>query len=158
MPLTPELFKKLYEMQLSEDHQIAWNRAATAENLKILRQTNVNFARYTCCYSRLWKIHNKPVVADNVHCPHCPQYECSDCDMYYRSDDGSNDVSTKIISNDKGLSPWTNNQIQTLERGTDVTLEKVMFYAYIAQVPLSEILVLDNGYQFDEKGTIIPEL
>ena len=62
------------------------------------------------------------------------------------------------MSNEKGLSSWNKDQISALEAGRDLTIEKVLFYAYLAQVPLSEILVLSEGYTFDKDGIIRKEI
>lgn len=153
MPLPDDLFKQFYEMQIKE-HPITWDRLSTGKKLKELREHNVNIARYTCKYSRLYKIHNLPIPSADVPCRRDPPYHCSDCYDFHKKDDGTNDVSRRIMSHEKGLSSWNKDQISALENGKDLTLEKVMFYAFLAQIPLSDILVLGEGYVFDKDGII----
>lgn len=154
MPLSPELFAQFDAMQIFQ-HPIEWNRELTGQNLKKLRETNDNLARYTCKYSRLYKIHNRLMVDPEIHCPHITPYDCSDCNEFRKRENGTNDVSTRILSKEKGLSGWRADQISAMEYGRDLTLEKVLFYAFLAQVPLSQILVLDGDYMFNSEGIIV---
>ena len=154
MPLPEHLFNQFDDMQVAQ-HPLDWDRELTGKNLKYLREHNDNLARYTCKYSRLWKINNLRFPPADIPCPHNPQYCCSDCTSFPKKKDGTNDVSPRIISREKGLSIWRADQISTLETGKDLTLEKVMLYAFLAQVPLSSILVLKEGYVFDSNGVIV---
>lgn len=153
MPLSEDLFKQFYEMQIKEQ-PIIWDRHLTGKKLRELRERNENIARYTCKYSRLYKIHNLPIPSPDIPCQHKPPYQCYDCCDFHKKEDGSNDVSRRIMSSEKGLSSWNKDQISALESGRDLTIEKVLFYAYLAQVPLSAILVLGEGYAFDKDGII----
>ena len=154
MPLPPELFEHFDAMQIVQ-HPIEWNRELTGRNLKKLRETNDNLARYTCKYSRLYKIHNRLIVDPDIPCPNDTPYVCSNCDKFHKREDGTNDVSTRILSKEKGLSTWRSDQISAMEGGRDLTFEKVLFYAFLAQVPVSQILVLDGDYMFNSEGIIV---
>lgn len=154
MPLSDELFEQFDAMQIRQ-HPIVWDKELTAKKIKELRENNANLARYACKYSRLYKLHNYRFPSSDVPCRHTPPYSCADCYEFHKRPDGTNDVSTRILSNEKGLSTWRADQISALESGRDLTLEKVFFYAYLAQVPLSQILVLAKGYTFDSNGIIV---
>lgn len=152
-PLTGDLLNQYHAMQLMQ-HPIIWDRQSTGRKLKYLRKHNENIARYTCKFSRLYKMHNFNSPSIDVPCHHEQPYQCDNCDDFYKSQTGENDVSPRIMSSEKGLSSWSKDQISALESGRDVTIEKVLFYAYLAQIPLSEILVLGEGYYFDADGII----
>lgn len=154
MPLSEELFKQFDEMQIRQ-HPLFWDKERTAKNLKTLRETNVNLARYACKYSRLYKLNNYLRPSPDIPCTHEPPYSCADCYEYRKKADGANDVSTRILSNEKGLSTWRADQISALESGRDLTLEKVLFYTFLAKVPLSEVLVLSEEYAFNSDGIIV---
>ena len=150
MPLPDALLEEFYNMQYSQ-HSAVWDRKATGKKLNELRLHNANLARYICKYSRLWKIHNFPVTDKDIPCPY--GYTCTDCNNFSKND-GKPNVSTKILSTEKNLSTWSQNEICAMERGSNLTLEKVFYYAFLAQVPLSSILVLQDGYAFDSEGII----
>lgn len=156
MPLPDELFRQLHEMKYS-NHPIEFDKDGTAQNLKRLRLTNADFARYICKFSRLYKLHNTPkdLIPNDIPCPHDPPYFCENCYEFHKRENGDNDISTRIISKEKELTNWREDQISAMENGRDLTIEKVFFYAYLAKVPLSEVLVLKNGYTFDSNGIIV---
>lgn len=144
-----DLYQEFQKMSIPAIPTIDAER--TAKRLRYLRRNNINLKKYVCRYSRLYK----EVVRrhNNDPCPNC--YNCENCDKFYDYISPSSlarcfDMETRFITD--------------VESGKNVTIQKVLLYSYISQVPLSEILIftLDKNspnpnpvFIIDNEGKVI---
>lgn len=148
-------------LSIMEFGTITFNKEETAKRLEQLRISNEELHKYVCRHSRLWKNKNMKQRKSKKNFDECPNnYDCKNCSVA-QSDDIEEDVPfdkayANISRESLGRSfGRQKSEIDNLERGTKgVTLDKIMCYAYIAKVPLSDILVLDGDFCF-ENGIIV---
>lgn len=131
---------------LNNSMTIAWDKEATRQKIQELRENNPNFKKFFCKHSRLYK----EVLSRPNQDPCDNNYDCANCQNYY------DNISFDSISRLLDINDWARQNEQT-GRNCRLTIHKVFLYAFWAQVPIQDILVLNKGYKFNEKGIIIKE-
>jgi len=128
---------------------LQWNTEKTAEKLKNLRENNIAFRKTICKHSRLYKYINKSQRRQQAECQNA--YQCDNCKDYY-TDTPSADSVARFGDFQRAA------EISNLEKGINLTFDKVLLYAYMAKVPLAEILVLNDGWEFVDNIIIKKEI
>ena len=142
-----DINKTLNDLEAIKDMErsieIAWDREATGQRIRTIRKTNPDFMKFFCKHSRLYKGIHKNKISDR--CPN--NYECANCTSYY--DDISHNTVGRVLGSDRDS--------REIENATRIPFDKVLFYCYWAKLPLSKVLVLKEGYCFNEDGVIIKD-
>ena len=130
---------------------------ATINNLRKIHESNINFRRYACCYSKLKKMHESGSNSTKYQCTHTSPYACDTCTCEDLNNNGINDVSQSFISSNSGLSWIPQKTISNVFKNDvkSVPIDMIFLYAYMSGKPLSEIIVLQHNYKIDEHGKII---
>lgn len=127
------VFFELYREMFASD--LSWDKDKTAQRLEAIRKGNENFKKYVCKHSRLYKHFNEPHREEP--CPN--NYNCETCTEFYQA-----------VSRASAARCFSRQQrdFYDLENGINVTLEKILYYAYMAKLPLEDVIVLTPGYCF----------
>lgn len=161
-------FKMLYGLgNLSNgDGAFKIDQVATGAKLRSLRRSNEWFAKNVCFYStweRSFSIYSEDQLDSDKLCQNNPRFACENCETYkkhmvtdYGNDISYNSLSLKTASSGPsyGLTSYTSQSLKQMEKGNSVTLSKILNYAFLAQVPITDIIVLKEPFYFDELGII----
>lgn len=141
---------------------------ATGERLQNLRTTNPEFGKFFCKVTRVFMandqydnlltrqdVANTPNISDNYTCHN--NFNCENCTEYSKHIASRNMKSRQLLSrsNDKGLSPYTEDKIKANESGYRYDLELILLYSMLSKTPIQELIVLKNGFHLNENGVVI---
>ena len=153
--------KLLESYQNMQFDGIRMDSKKTGERLKQIRTENENLIKYVCRHSRFFKYINrsKKIGGEKDSCGN--RYDCLNCSVAQSYEEEASYLGKKAYCNASLESlgrcfERTGKELSNMEAsGTGVTLEKIMTYAYIAKIPLSQIIVFeDDEFYFDNDGII----
>lgn len=147
-----ELFGKISCVSVDIDPQ------KTGKRMQKIRKDNENLIKYVCRHSRLFKFTMEPAkykeeaCQNNYDCQNCRIASCKEEEKTLGGKVSYINASQKSIGRCYGREV---KQISEMEsQGKSVTLMNILTYAYIAKVPLTEIIHLQEGFYFDKDGII----
>ena len=125
--------------------------------MKDLRLSNENLIKYVCRHSLLGKYTSETKTSRGCKDRCGNNFDCQNC-VYPATPEEQTETTSNHAATQEALGMCirrTAKQIGSLEnQGASVTLEMILTYAYIAKVPLHELIQLQEGYSFDENGII----
>lgn len=129
----------------------------TAMRLREIRRTEKELIKYVCRHSRLFKSVERHEKNKGAICRN--NYDCKNCRLAKNKTEEkalSGQVATREASMPSlGLCYGKDGKaIYELEHGSSVTWMNVLSYAYIAKLPITEVIQLRDGFYFDENGVI----
>ena len=138
------------------------DRVKTGERLKELRETNVEFGRTFCRISRLLDIRIASEKRDDVDSSVVCSFDCRHCRSYRtraKTGGGRVNISTPSFletGETSCLSHLGEKGVNYAENG-NFKLETLLLYSFYSKVPLTDIIVLKEGFRFDADGRLIWE-
>lgn len=156
------------ELNLLERNLPSWDnvidREATGKNLRDLRENNAEFGRTFCRLANCLDIclaqnGNRSIDKTN-QCEH--GFDCANCNSY-RTRIKPGGRRTNIVTPSFLEMGDTSNLSHLGERGVtnaengNFSLETLLLYSFYSKKPITEIIVLKNGYHFDKDGRLIWE-
>lgn len=140
----------------------------TGKRMHALRAHNPNFIKYVCRHSRMYKaddyiLHSwkDAFVKGDCHCRR--NFNCKECvpakdkaeeKKYQGRSVAYASAGQKAVSR----CHWGDDCAQKISdmesRGERIDLADILTYAYMAKVPLTEIIQLTEDYYFDENGIV----
>lgn len=156
------------ELILLEHNFPSWNdvvdRKATGARLQYLRENNAEFGRTFCrlanCLDiRLAQNGNRSIDKTN-QCEH--GFDCANCNSYrtrIKPDARRvNSVTPSFLEmgDTSNLSHLGEKGVTNAENG-NFSLETLLLYSFYSKKPITDIIVLKNGYHFDNDGRLIWE-
>ena len=155
-----ELFHLIHLKSVNIDNE------ETGKRMKIIRITNDNLIKYVCRHSRLgqnlrlFTRKKKRGKRTNNIDPCGNNFDCKNCKLSTTEREEEECINTMAYCSAGQMQLGrcygkSEKQINALEaRGECVTIENILTYAYMAKVPLTEIIQLQKGYYFDDDGII----
>ena len=146
------------------------NLTETGKRMQELRLMNANLIKYVCRHSRMYKADDyinhswhEQFITKDCHCRR--NYNCEECTpakdaKEEKKHQGRLVAYASASQKAVGRCHWGDDsgaqqKISDMEsRGERIDLTDILTYAYMAKVPLSEIIQLVDGYYFDENGII----
>lgn len=142
----------------------------TGQSMKNLRENNADLIKFVCRHSRMFKAvcyiqdfgpNQDKFIKQDCHCRR--NFNCKECAPAKDKNEenmsqgrsvaymGAGQVSLARCHWGEGKQKISNMEA----RGISIKLEDILVYAYLAKVPLSDIIQLTVGYHFDEHGVIV---
>lgn len=147
-----KLFDKISCVSVDIDPQ------KTGKRMQEIRLRSNDLIKYVCRHSRLYKFtierdkYKKEACKNNYDCQNCRVASCKDEER-----ERSGEVSY-LDASQKSLGRCYNRDVKQISemesQGKSVTLMNILTYAYIAKVPLTDIIQLQKDFYFDENGVI----
>ncbi len=138
-------------------------RQFTGWNMRLFRTKNKCFGRNACRTDLLLRAandygHERTVP---VYCKEGSLLQCNSCDNYKRGDANSiGNKKTNVVSNPNWLQTNFNTGATTVkydvieEKGSSLTIDRILLYAFLSELPLHKIIELRAGFYFDKNGII----
>lgn len=155
------------ELNLLEHNLPSWDnvvdREATGKLLRDLRENNAEFGRTFCrlanCLDIRLALNGNMSIDKTNQCEH--GFDCANCHSYRTRIKGgrrTNIVTPSYLEmgDTSNLSHLGEKGVANAENG-NFSLETLLLYSFYSKKPITDIIVLKNGYHFDKDGRLIWE-